>query len=229
MLGHQALKLTHEPAVAPQGQVGLDALLQRGQPALLQLGEGTLAAAQQGHIAKGRPPPQPQRLTQKSGSLRCLPSRQGGTALVHQPLKAVQVQRMPTQVEQVAGRLGSEQGAGGPFGPTWLQHLAQVGHIHLQHAAGALGRLLAPELVDQPVRRRDLASVQQQHRQQGPLLGPTQHQQPAVIVQDLKRAKNPELHPPPPQHSVPPHHTTSVTSALSAPEVALKRPHPSWP
>ena len=55
------------------------------------------------------------------------------------------------------------------------------------------GRLVAPEQVDEPVRRDDRVRVEQQHREEGALLRPSQLHS-LFAVEYLERPENPELH-----------------------------------
>jgi hypothetical protein len=156
---HQRLQLTNQLGVATQGKLGLDRILHGGQAALLQPHHLPLAAGSQGDVGEGRPPPQPDCVAQQPCRPSWITGGQRGPTLSGQPLKAGKIELLGANVDQVAGRLGAQHPPGPSPGPGRLQHLAQVGHIHLQHATGSIGRVLAPELVDQPVRRHDLCGV----------------------------------------------------------------------
>ena len=73
------------------------------------------------------------------------------------------------------------------------ERLAQLGDAHLQRRAARIRRLLAPQVVDEPVGRHDLVNAQQQNREQRALLGARQRHQ-RVAVGDLERAEDPEVH-----------------------------------
>ena len=60
-------------------------------------------------------------------------------------------------------------------------------------AAASLGRVLAPELVDQPVSGNDLVGVEEEHGEQRTRLGPAQGNL-AAFVPHLERSQDPELH-----------------------------------
>jgi hypothetical protein len=188
------LQLADQLTMTAQGKLGLDPVFQDGQAALLQPHHLTLAAAGQGDVGRGRPPPQPQRLSQQP----CRPGRVTGgqrrPTLAGQPLERGQVELLGAEVAQVAGRPCAQQATGRPPGLAGLQDLAEVGHVDLQAVPGGLGAVLAPQLVDQPLDRHHPAGVQQQHGQEGPLLGAAKRQPLALGVQGLQRAENPELH-----------------------------------
>ena len=61
---------------------------------------------------------------------------------------------------------------------------------------GARRLLLTPERVDQPVDRHDLVPVQEEHREDELLLPAAELERVALVVVDLERAEQPEVHPP---------------------------------
>jgi ribosomal protein S28E/S33 len=52
----------------------------------------------------------------------------------------------------------------------WLERLAEMRDVALEHVRGRLGGRVAPKVVDQPIRRNDLVRVQEEQREDGPLL-----------------------------------------------------------
>src|SRR5262249_47741677 len=58
---------------------------------------------------------------------------------------------------------------------------------------GSLGRLGAPELVDEPFCRDDLVRTREQEREQGPLPRAAERESTAPL-NDLERSQNAELH-----------------------------------
>jgi hypothetical protein len=110
-----------------------------------------MTSAKQDHVAGGGTTPERQRLA-KRGHRRLRTARgQGRATGADESLEAAQVERVRAGVEEIAGRPPHQHGAGRATGPSGLEEFAEVGHIDLEHAAGALGRVLAPQLVDQPV------------------------------------------------------------------------------
>ena len=63
----------------------------------------------------------------------------------------------------------------------------------LQRVGGAFGRLCAPELVDEPVRRDDLVRTREQEREQGPLPRAAERERTALL-DHLERSQDAELH-----------------------------------
>ena len=62
----------------------------------------------------------------------------------------------------------------------------------MQRRRGGLGRVLAPEIVDQAVGRNDAVRVQEQQRQQGALSLPAQFDRSPVTVY-LERPEEPKF------------------------------------
>ncbi len=65
--------------------------------------------------------------------------------------------------------------------------------MHLQGCARGVGRLPAPQLVDQALAGHDVVRVQQEQRKQSALLGTPELQEPAFVFH-LERSEDPELH-----------------------------------
>ena len=65
--------------------------------------------------------------------------------------------------------------------------------VVLENTGGSLRRLVAPQLVDEHVRRRHLARARQQDRQHGALPRPSELNRPVQLA-DLERAEDPKLH-----------------------------------
>ncbi len=88
------------------------------------------------------------------------------------------VDRIPRDVEDVSRRARDEH--------VRAEHLPQLGDKVLQRTHGSLGRLVAPELIDEPIRRDDLAGAQRKEREQGTLLL-TAHFEAATVDPHLER------------------------------------------
>ena len=102
-----------------------------------------------------------------------------------EPLEAPQVERVRLDLDQVAGRTGDED--------VRREHLAEVRDVRLEDVDRCLGRLLAPELVDQAIARDDLVRSGEEERKQRALPRAAQGERvPAVDC--LERPEDPELH-----------------------------------
>ena len=146
----------------PEREVGVDPLLEHAQPLLLEpagrrRGEGLAV-----EVGQRRATPERERLARP---------RIGA-----QPGELVEVCAPCRNVEHVPRGARAERGAVLP------ERLAQAGDVHLQRGAGGLGRVVAPELVDQPLGRDDAVRLEQQQREHGALLARAEIQRDAVTV-----------------------------------------------
>ena len=190
VLGDQRLQLRHQLTVAPERQVGLDPLLDRHQPELLQGGDLPLGEGLVGELGQGRPAPQAQRPAKARRPL----GRRGPARLLEQAPEQVRIDAGRVDRQDVAGRDRSEDGSSLASDSGRLQALAEGGHQTLECRGRRWRRALAPQLVDEPVRRDDLAGVQDQEREKRSP-SPTRQGHRSTLVEDLQRPQDPELHP----------------------------------
>ncbi len=108
--------------------------------------------------------------------------------------------------DDVAGRSGRQH--------VLRKRLAKSRDVDPQRGGGVLGRVLAPELVDQPVSGNDLVGVEEEHGEKRTRLRPAQGNL-ARLVPHLERSQDPELHLLPPGGR--------DANSCCAPETALKR------
>ena len=173
ILARQRLELADQLRVPSQRQVGVDALLQRGEPPLLQtrrlpLGEGCV-----GDVRKCRPVPERQRIAQGRRRGRGL-----GTAGPLDELdEALQIELAGLHADQVARAPGDH-----PVGP---ERLAQGVHADLQGVRGRGWQGYAPEAVDQPIPGHEPVSGEQQHCQHRALAWAAERQPSAVSSSGL--------------------------------------------
>ena len=162
VLGDQRLELGDELAMAPEREVGLDAVLERRQPQLLQPRHLGLRERLVADVLVGVPAPQPERLAEARLRRAGLAPRQLGTPARDQELEALEIQLAGREAQPVAGPVQLD--------PLGAQAPAQAVHVDLQGVDGRRGRLLTPQRVDQPVARDDLPAGDQQAREQRHLL-----------------------------------------------------------
>ena len=75
-----------------------------------------------------------------------------------------------------------------------MQDLPETRDLGFEAVCRPLAGARSPESLDQEVARDDLVRVDEEHRQERPLLRPAQIEQ-TVLGFDLEGPKNPELHP----------------------------------
>jgi hypothetical protein len=178
----ERLQLAHQLGMVTERVVGIDAVLQRRQPDFVQACDLPTREGLVFQIGKGRPAREGERLAQQPGRRR----GSGAARLVDERFEAVEVQLPGLYREHISRRLGAKNPRG--------QDAAQVRDMHLQRLAGRLRRAIAPQLVDEAVGRDDLVAMQEQDRQEPPLLGRAEANR-APFVDDLQRAKDSEVHP----------------------------------
>ena len=154
MLVHQPLQLGDHLSVPAQRELGVDRLLGSGHAQVLEPGYLRLRERLVCQVRERRAPPQRERalerLERRSGPL----GRELSPALLEQPLEPVRVELVGVDLQLVAVTAGHEHPV--------RQLLAQPGHVRLQRLHGIRRSALAPQLVDQPLARQRLATVEKQ-------------------------------------------------------------------
>jgi hypothetical protein len=186
MAGDEGLELADELPVAAQLELGRDPFLQGCEPDLLEPGDLRLEGGLLGQVVECRPPPQAQRLAQpphRAGQV----GRSGAAGGVDQLLELQHVEIGGVRPERVAG------------GPVLDAHrpdlLAQEPDVGLERVPGGLGRVAAPDGVDQALGGHDAVGLEQEVREHGPLLGTPERHRPPVLP-GLQRTEHQEPHEP---------------------------------
>ena len=94
--------------------------------------------------------------------------------------------------QPVARRPRLDQVTGSRFGV--VERLAQLRHAHLQRGGRVRGCVVAPQVLDEPVRGDHLVAVRQQVGEQHPDLGAGHHHRLAVVGGDGERTEDSEAH-----------------------------------
>ena len=205
MRDDQRLQLAQQLAVAAQLEVELDPLDDRGQPLLLQPRALAVEQAVRAHSPERLAAPDTKRLLDPLAGAPRLTVRARPPRPVERPLPAVDIALARLQLQQIAARLTDQPAA---VGARLGQRLAQPRDVHLQAVARPRGRLLAPQLIDQPVDGHDATAHQRQHREQRP--------------RPLTRPAPPAGHPPTPR---PDRATRSETRRSCRPSERPPRPY----
>ena len=169
----EGLQLRHELGVPSECEVGVDPLLERAQAQLLEARRVELRRAA----------PERERVTQS----RRRDCRLGAACGRDQVVEAGEIDLLARDGGRVAGRAALDQ--------VGAERAAQLRDIDLQRVLRRLGRLVAPQLVDQPLGGDGLARAEQQRGEERARLRAGDREQ-AVAVGDLERAEQAELHPP---------------------------------
>jgi hypothetical protein len=189
VVGQQPLQLSDQRAVPSEGQVGLDAVLQRGQAQRLQAGPFRRQGGDLVQVAQQGSAPQAQPGCQLVGGRLWMVADQGAAAGCGQVLEPLGVQLTGRHLELIARR------AGGQPPSIRTQRAAEPVDITLQGMAGGGRRVAVPQVLNQPVGGDDPACLDEQQRQQGALARGPKVQRLAA-GHHLKRSQDPELHRP---------------------------------
>lgn len=172
LLCNQPLQLGHERVVAPQSEPGIVEELVRPQPSLLQLGSFRLVDGLSREVGERLARPEIERAPQILGRISRPSRSESSHRRFDEALESSEVELLRLELQPVAGPM--------PLDALGAQHLAEPVHVHLERRDGGPRRLGAPESVDDPVSRCDRVRVQEQQRQQGPLLRRSQRERPCV-------------------------------------------------
>ncbi len=184
---HQNRQFGGEVTEAPQPQVEIDPPLQHDHATFVQPGRGTPAGVQR-QVVQGRSAPQ----------FECRPQREGGM-LIGWPIRCRSGQRRGQLLEPIHVQLTRTDPQQIPRWPshqpqpvrTGRQHPPQPRDTSVQQTPRRGRRILPPQVGHQPLPRHHPVGVQQQQREQPPLLRAAQRDWPAVR-EHLQRPQDPE-------------------------------------
>ncbi len=181
---------------------------QLGQPA--GLGRRPVLVA---GLGERRAPPQRQRLVQQRPG-RARVGADALTGVAAQPLEPPRVHRVGRQPHRVAGWGADQQPGRGARWAAGFEQPAQVGHVRLERGHRLGRRFTAPQVLDHPVHRHDLAARRDQQGEHRALPRPTERDRHAVRLGGDR-----------PQHAYPQH----GAPILGAPPSVRSAPSPMWP
>ena len=191
VIRRQRVQLRDDRLVCAQPQMRLDAQLQGGQPERLQPACLGLHELLEGDVRQRRAPPQRQGGAQHRRRAVGIVAVERAAALAHPLLQHGGVELLGGHREQVAAVDGPQHGRARVRIGERLQRLAQPRDRHLQRLGRVGGDVLVPERVGDLVRGHRAVRVEQQQRQQGPLLRAAERDG-RVVMDDLHRAQQPE-------------------------------------
>ena len=172
----EVLDARHELSVPSELELRTDELLLREQPELLEprrLGRSKrleLQIRERGAAPERKRAPESRRAFGRRLNVR----------LLHETLETTEIDVLGGDVEDVARRPGAQD--------VRAHELAQLRDRVLERVLRRRRRTLAPELVEEPVRRRDLAGVHEEEREHRPILRLSERNL-ALAVGHAQRAK----------------------------------------
>ena len=157
MVGHKLLKLGDECCPAPAVELCLDTRLQRAQALFLQVPGPIASERLVEHVSQGRAAPQREGISQYPRSPSAVASGGRFASARDEQLEPVGIEFPSLDREQVPAPV--------PGQPAVADELAQPVDVGVEGVAGAGGRRLPPQRIDQPVPGGDLVRVQEQERE----------------------------------------------------------------
>ena len=166
MAHHERVQLARHDQVATAGEVGVDTVLDRAQPCLPQAGGLGLDAHTRLDVGQRLASPEAERLTEHRRRLGRVAGGSATSRLLDQLEEVMLVDDVVGDGEPVA-RCHQFEETGCVGG---AEQLAHRGHSDLQHPSRPVRGKRRPELLHEPVGADHAAALDDQQRQQRPLL-----------------------------------------------------------
>ena len=185
MLGDERLELPDQVAVPAEREIGVDPLDQGAQVKLLEPADLVAGERLVGEVGERRAAPERERLAQQQRSRSGSPAACALLPFFELLPEAVDVELARLDTERITSRLRLQT--------VVAQDAAQLRDIVLEDLRRRRRRPLVPELVDQPVGRKGLVRMDQQKREQRPLLAAPERELSSLVA-DLERTEDAEIH-----------------------------------
>jgi hypothetical protein len=140
-------------------------------------------------VRECRPTPQPERGLEPFACSVYVASIQRAPAILRQALEAPGIEGVVLYAELVSPGSGQQDRAGGSWNPIGLERTSQLRDEHLE-TAGPVLQLIAPQGIDQTLRRHDPVALDQKQSEQCPLLERREPHGP-VVADNLERPQYP--------------------------------------
>ena len=176
VLGDEPFELADDVAVATELEIGVDALRKSGETELVQPPDLRLREVLERELRERRSPPQLERAHEMLASLL----RREAARVRERALEPVRVDLLGRNAEDVSG--------GSCLEYVRPQHLSELTDAVLKRCHRRLGRTLAPEEVDEPIRRHDTARRERENGEQR-ALPLTAERNRSGLVRDLERPR----------------------------------------
>ncbi len=150
MLLDQLAKLTDELRMATTGEISVDPPLERDEAKLLQPPDRRLGERLIGDIRERSAVPERECLPQLRGGN----GRLGVASVLDEPLEPMEIELVRLHSQEVAGRARDHE-----LLPA--ERLPQLRNAHAEGGRACRGRMVSPQIVDQPIRGHDLVGVEE--------------------------------------------------------------------
>ena len=155
-----------------ESEVGVDPFLECRQAKLLEPHDLGLREWLPGKVGERCAAPEREGGPQRVGSTRWVPGSERGSPFLAEADELEEVDGVRLDDEPIAGRRRLEY--------AFRQELPELRDVNLEGVARRVGRLVAPERVDEPIARDDPICIQEQNREQGAPLLPSERDRLAV-------------------------------------------------
>jgi hypothetical protein len=108
MLRGEALELADHLDVPPQGELGIDQVLERGEPKLLQAPDVFLQEGLEAEVGQRPPPPEGERDAKGAGGALGIALPRQGPRFGHPALESIEVELSILEAQLIAGGSGGE-------------------------------------------------------------------------------------------------------------------------
>ena len=185
MFESERFELRGQLGVLAERELGLDPVLERGQAQLLEPHDFGFGKRLERQIRQRPAPPERECGGEPLSGIRCVAVGERGTPLVDQALEAHEVDALEFALKLVSGRARDDH--------SLTERLAEVRDVDLERVCGARRRGLAPDALDQRVRRDRLVRAEQEHREHRSLLCATEIDA-LLAAPSLERPEEAKLH-----------------------------------
>jgi hypothetical protein len=170
--------------MSPKRKLGIDPLFDSRQAKLAQTEALALCLRRGLEVFERLATPKLKCLLELLGRSERISARKRLFPSLHEPLEAVEIDRVWLGLEEIAGRTRDD--------PLRSEDLAEPGHIDLQRARSRLRRTLAPDRIDQAITGDDPIAVQNEDGEYGSLPRASDSKEPAAPL-DLEWAEHPKF------------------------------------
>ena len=184
-------ELADEAVVPAESEIGVDPVLECLEPQLVEAIDVGPRELLVGEVVERAALPERQGRSQAIGCRVGIAVVQQPPALTGQPLEALGVDLIRAYLQHVSGRQRDENLVLASVA-AWLERLAKMRDVALEHVRGGLRRRVTPQVVDQSVGGDDLVRTQQEQREHSPLLRASEWER-RPTGSDLQRAQDAEI------------------------------------
>ncbi len=181
----ERVQLLEDVRVMPEGEVGLDPVLERREAQLLEPIGGLRRERLADEIREGRSAPLGERVPQQLRTAGEIARRDRPAARGRAGLEAEEIERRGRRFEEISGlaRLDGRR----------PERLAEPRHVDLHGGGGRRRRILPPQLVDDPVGGHDPVGVEEEQREDRSLPHPAEGHTSRAVAH-FEWAEQQELH-----------------------------------